>query len=375
MRTRESTPDNQAAGRVPTVDDARRAARALVESEGVNEVWLYGSVAWGTRTESSDIDLVAVFDDIDYRGRAERSWELGLTASRAAGFRCDVLVTDHPEWRVRTQQVTCSFEAELRRAGAMLLASVPHASEPHWDKEISLPRTNRDDVWGNVEYARRSLTSMLDHLRPATLEQQYIAEGDLAAAETQREQRADKICDAASRSVENVVKALRKLAKDVKSYKPSHEMDRLLNDVDAEDRATTLALFERHGIRLSSVRLTRQTASFFDAVLPPSDNRWYEPEFVVTQADPFARLACDMMERGNRRTARLLSRDKQRWGAHVAECDRAIAYVRHHVALYPFAQGSYHRLPPTPDNNAQRQFDDERADDEQARRQPPDVGR
>ena len=48
----------------PTLDDARRAAQALVDA-GVGEVWLYGSVARGESEPGSDIDLVAVLDDLE----------------------------------------------------------------------------------------------------------------------------------------------------------------------------------------------------------------------------------------------------------------------------------------------------------------------
>ena len=49
------------------------AAEALI-SGGAEEVLLFGSVARGDADESSDIDLVAVFADIDYRGAARACW-------------------------------------------------------------------------------------------------------------------------------------------------------------------------------------------------------------------------------------------------------------------------------------------------------------
>ena len=53
---------------VPTIEDARRAAEALAAA-GVGRVVLFGSVARGAATERSDIDLVAIYDDIDYNKR------------------------------------------------------------------------------------------------------------------------------------------------------------------------------------------------------------------------------------------------------------------------------------------------------------------
>ena len=43
---------------------------------GVGEVWLYGSVARGESEPGSDIDLVAVLDDLEYRRRVRVKGEL-----------------------------------------------------------------------------------------------------------------------------------------------------------------------------------------------------------------------------------------------------------------------------------------------------------
>ncbi|MCY4664962.1 MAG: nucleotidyltransferase domain-containing protein, partial [Acidimicrobiaceae bacterium] len=52
----------------PTIDDARRAGRALAEA-GAREVMVFGSVAKGEARPCSDIDLVVGLDDLDYRSR------------------------------------------------------------------------------------------------------------------------------------------------------------------------------------------------------------------------------------------------------------------------------------------------------------------
>ena len=86
----------------PTVQDARLAADALV-AEGVSEVWLYGSVARGETHRGSDIDLVAVFDDLDYRKRWKVVTRLQRAAVEACGRPVEVLVTDRAEWRITTR--------------------------------------------------------------------------------------------------------------------------------------------------------------------------------------------------------------------------------------------------------------------------------
>ena len=66
---------------VPTADDARRAAEVLLQA-GVGTVLLYGSVARGDATEHSDIDLIAIYDNIDYDQRREMASQLARSSQR-----------------------------------------------------------------------------------------------------------------------------------------------------------------------------------------------------------------------------------------------------------------------------------------------------
>lgn len=52
----------------PTAAEAQRAADRLAAA-GAGRVLLFGSVACGRATAGSDIDLVAILDDIDYSER------------------------------------------------------------------------------------------------------------------------------------------------------------------------------------------------------------------------------------------------------------------------------------------------------------------
>ena len=56
--------------------DAKAAGRALTDA-GAREVMVFGSVARGDAGPHSDIDLVAVFDDVDYRTRWQAKLDLG----------------------------------------------------------------------------------------------------------------------------------------------------------------------------------------------------------------------------------------------------------------------------------------------------------
>ena len=114
----------------PKVADARRAATALAEV-GVARVVLFGSVARGDATEHSDIDLMAIYDDLDYADRWERRRALKPLAEKAAGHSVDVVVTDRPEWKVRTTQVYTSFENRAARHG-LILADRPPQGAINW---------------------------------------------------------------------------------------------------------------------------------------------------------------------------------------------------------------------------------------------------
>ena len=84
---------------MPTIDDAKAAGRALTEA-GAREVMVFGSVGRGDAGAHSDIDLVAVFDDIDYRTRWRAKLDLARIASDAVGHTVEVWPTDVPEWAI-----------------------------------------------------------------------------------------------------------------------------------------------------------------------------------------------------------------------------------------------------------------------------------
>ncbi len=102
----------------PSLVDARRAAEALL-TEGAEEVFLYGSVSRGKATAQSDIDLLALFADIDYSERYELTCRLEKAASEAIAKRWPVQVfaTDRPEWKARVEQVPSSFERRISDQG------------------------------------------------------------------------------------------------------------------------------------------------------------------------------------------------------------------------------------------------------------------
>lgn len=77
-------------GLVPTFAEAERAARVVAEA-GAGSVLLFGSVARGDAHPYSDIDLLVIYDDLDYGHRQALTAELeGLAEAevgRSGGIR------------------------------------------------------------------------------------------------------------------------------------------------------------------------------------------------------------------------------------------------------------------------------------------------
>ena len=147
----------------PTVREAQRAAERLVEA-GAGRVLLFGSVACGRATVRSDIDLVAIFDDIDYRERLGIRSELRAAAESVVDSPVEVFVTDRAEWRRRTQEVSASFEAGIA-ASAVVLVDRP-AGAVRWDKEIGLADNNTDEALGRLDEASKALSTMTRAMHP-----------------------------------------------------------------------------------------------------------------------------------------------------------------------------------------------------------------
>lgn len=189
----------------PTKSEARQAAEELAAA-GACRVLLFGSVARGDAQPDSDIDLVAVFDDIDYSRRRSLSANLSERAEAASGRPVEVVVTDWPEWRQRINGVSSSFEAAIA-PHAVALVERP-AQAVRWDKEIGLPDTNQAEALGRLDEAAKALHSMLAHLLPSEGEIEALERGDTDDEGHRRNWRMIDISSAAAMAVETALKAL-----------------------------------------------------------------------------------------------------------------------------------------------------------------------
>jgi len=139
----------------PTLDDARTAGRALTAA-GAREVLAYGSVVAGGADPVSDIDLVAIFDDVDYKNR----WQLRLDLMDMAGDACrhyvTVWVTDVAEWAAQNEMAS-SFAAAIRDDLVVVAAGQRDDSAVVWDKPQALPDTDIEAAYHHLEQAHRRL--------------------------------------------------------------------------------------------------------------------------------------------------------------------------------------------------------------------------
>ena len=161
---------------------------------------LFGSVARGRATTGSDIDLVAIFDDIGYSERHRIRSALCAAAESAVASPVEVFVTDRAEWCRRTQEVSASFEAGIASA-AVVLVDRP-AGAVRWDKEIGLADNNTDEALGRLDEASKALTTMTRSMRPD--------EWEILEPEDDRVTlwRLVDVCSAAAMATETALKAL-----------------------------------------------------------------------------------------------------------------------------------------------------------------------
>lgn len=123
----------------PSLQDAQRAADAVADLDA-GIVLVYGSVALGTATQDSDIDLCLVFDDLgDYSQRRSLKDTAEDAVTQATGRPSNVRVCDRPEWRALRECVS-SFERHIAGHAVVLRERPPRQVD--WDKHIPAPVTS-----------------------------------------------------------------------------------------------------------------------------------------------------------------------------------------------------------------------------------------
>ena len=225
---------------VPGRADAERAASVLAEA-GVGRVVLFGSVARGEATPCSDIDLMAIYDDLDYRERWAKRRELERLAEQVSGFSVDVSVTDRAEWQVRTTEVCTSFEQRAAREGVVLVDRRPVGVD--WNKEMVMPVSDYEEALCRLQKIGEALGGLWRDLRPDPVEQDPL---DVRAF-VLFYGRLRQGCGHAQMTVENAVKALIHLDADPDRPAQGHKIEKLCEELAEPHHSVVPALLDPLG--------------------------------------------------------------------------------------------------------------------------------
>ncbi|MYJ13460.1 MAG: hypothetical protein F4078_03965 [Acidimicrobiia bacterium] len=252
----------------PLMADARRAGEALL-GEGVAEVLVYGSVARGDADERSDIDLVAVFADVNYAERRTVRARLEAAAGAAVAWPVHVHVTDRPEWRARVANVTASFEHSISRYAVRVATNGVHSS-PRWDKMMEKPMTNTEEA---LKYFSERVMSKFNALLRCCAESPSEAHPPTSEGgrERVRLMRMVEVCEDSAMTVELCLKALATLhgvhpPSEKELTSAGHDIDRCLALVPPEPRRAVEQLIRRRGLDLASMSNWRILATYPDDV-------------------------------------------------------------------------------------------------------------
>ncbi|WP_419919180.1 nucleotidyltransferase domain-containing protein [Candidatus Poriferisocius sp.] len=215
----------------PGMHEARRAGEKLADM-GAAKVLVFGSVASGDAVVGSDIDLVAIFDDLgdysnfavwctrdqlmvvaifddlgDYSNRNELRVALTVGAQQVTGVAIDLWVTDHPEWTHRSTAVTSSFEAAVAESAVVLVDRPPRCSID-WEKEIGMPADDRGEALQRLRDTHNSLGRSLNGLYESAQERMEAAGEDTRRWAMARYERVAFVCTDSQKAIECAYKTV-----------------------------------------------------------------------------------------------------------------------------------------------------------------------
>ncbi len=271
----------------PRLTDARRAADAL-RGIGARQVLLFGSVARGLANADSDIDLVAVFDDLgDYSQRHSLEMQAQKAVEDASGWSCDILITDRVEWSVRSKLAT-TIEAEIARSSRILL-DLPVEQPIDWNKRIQRPASDKQEMIAELRAAARHMRLISQYSQRICDERKAPNLRDGPQLELARYDRMRTLCES-SHSAASA--ALRALLKGVLRKRPSRDQGHgrfvaMLNDMPQEERSKLEATLR---VSASTIDAWEQRPG---TLLPSEVLESVTPELAADMAET-ARSCCEL---------------------------------------------------------------------------------
>ena len=165
--------------RSPCMDDARAAASAIAEQvPGTERVCVYGSVARGDSHPGSDIDLVVIFDDIDYKEDRTRLATACWSAAGDVPYPVGLMITDRHEWAIRTAMAT-TIERSILSDIIELHASdngQKLTSQPLVNKKMEIPVTDLDEAYRRVGEVSEAHWAVFEAITPGKSETKAATE-------------------------------------------------------------------------------------------------------------------------------------------------------------------------------------------------------
>lgn len=265
--------------KIPSRVDAERAA-ALLVSAGVSRVLLFGSVAREEATEDSDVDLVAIYDDLDYSERFSHERKLSRMVEAEIGHPVDVLVTDRPEWKARSENLLTSMECRVAGYGVTLADN--GVGQVNWSKKMVIPTNGYEATVRRLREVESALTALLMYINPGYTEQVARGDGDGDKALHLTVIRFEGACGQVHRTVESAVKALAHTAGRRRELR-GHDIGKLCAELVEPYRGEIIA-------RVSLVGVEEITRWHMDSRYTPD----HEPDIPLTSdlVRALAEVAC-----------------------------------------------------------------------------------
>lgn len=221
-------------GSEPTLAEAERAAK-VVAGQGAGRVLLFGSVARGEAHPHSDIDLMVIFDDLDYTRRQDLTMELEHLAHAEVGCSVDVHLTDRPEWKMRTEQVATSFENRVKDQARLLVDKEP--GDVDWGKKMVMPANDYEEAVERLRQVANALEGIQESFVPTFAQRRMDEDGQEMEAYASYEARLARGCAAGHLTVETAVKSLIHLSGALEAQPWGHYLDKLLPQLPERHRS------------------------------------------------------------------------------------------------------------------------------------------